>query len=111
MAAYDIELKQGTTQRLAFKATSGGVPMDFTGCNFRMQIRRNARDANVLLELADDNGKITVAGDTFTLIFLPADTVGAVWTSGVYDLEITFANGDVMRVLEGKVSLSLEVTR
>jgi len=40
-----------------------------------------------------------------------ADTSALVGFGGVYDMEVYFSNGDVIRLIEGRVTFKPEVTR
>ena len=70
-------------------------------------------DPAILLELTTENGRIELGGVDGTIrIYLHAtDTAAIDWESGVYDLEIEFLDGRVVRRMAGPVSVSLEVTR
>jgi hypothetical protein len=41
----------------------------------------------------------------------PADSSAWTWRSAHYDLEVTSPDGDVIRMLEGRIRVSPEVTR
>lgn len=96
--------------------TSGGAAtpvVDLTGYTARMQIRDSANGATVLTELTTVNGKITLGGaaGTVTLALTAAQTAALTWVWGRYDLEMVSAGGLVDRLLEGRVTVSGEVTR
>lgn len=78
-----------------------------------MQIRGVIDDAAPLITLTTENDGITLGGaaGTIELYISDADTAAITWTSGVYDLEIVLANGDVRRLLFGPVAVTQEVTR
>lgn len=110
-----LRIEQGATFRklLTWKAGTPAVPVDITGCTARMQIRADIDDADPLISLTTENGGITL-GDTAGTIELyisDTDTAAITWETGVYDLEIILANGDVRRLLYGTVTVTPEVTR
>lgn len=117
MAAFKVPLKidQGATFRksVTWKTGTPAVPVNLTGCTARMHVRSEVKSPNVLLDLTTANGGITLGGAAGTVdLYLSDDQTTAItWTSGVYDLEVEFANGDVRRLLYGSVSVSPEVTR
>lgn len=78
-----------------------------------MQIRGKLADTSVLLSLTTENSRIVLGGaaGTVDLFISDVDTAGITWTAGVWDLEIAHPSGDVTRLAEGSVSVSLEVTR
>lgn len=119
----DLVVNQGSTwtQQLLI-VDSNDIALDFTGCDARMMVRQFKDSATPLETLTTANGKITLQpGDSATvtpnivLTLTDADTAalsdpgkGAAWR---YDLEIVYADGSVWRPLEGKFTLSGEVTR
>lgn len=118
MAAFKLNLciDQGATfTKLAMWKTGKkpGVPVDLTGCTARMQVRAKQDAPDVLVELTTENGGIVLGGaaGTIALRIEAAATAAYEWRSGVYDLEIIFADGTVRRLMYGSVSVSLEVTR
>lgn len=89
------------------------LPVDLTGCTALAHVRANIKAAQPLLVLSTENNRIEL-GDllgTVTLILTAAETAAIEWTNAVYDLEITFADGTVRRLMYGSVSVSPEVTR
>lgn len=113
-AVYNFEVLQGTSlvKSIVWK-NDAGVAVNLTGHTAKMQVRETADSEDVLLELSTALGniQITPLTGTVTLIFSPDDTSGAYWTRGKYDLELTAANGFVTRLLQGKFTLSKEITR
>ena len=91
----------------------GGVPMDFTGCTARMQVRPEYDSPTVLLDLTTENGGITLGPDGEIRLWVGATQTATInWEGGVYDLEIQYAAGPdhVDRLLQGSVAVSDEVT-
>lgn len=111
-AKYKLKLEQGTTLRKLFTWKAAGVAMDFTGYTARMQIRPDIDSTEIIASLTTENGGIELGADgVFTLFISAADTALFTFDSAVYDLEFVAPNGDVIRLMQGAVSLSLEVTR
>lgn len=108
---YDIVIEQGATFGLVITHENpDGTPINLTGMTARMQIRDSADDS-LILELTTENGRITLGGTagTITLAVTAADTA-ALTRGGVYDLELV--NGaEVNRLVQGKATLSEEVTK
>lgn len=113
-ADYPILIEQGATYRLplAWK-TSAGAAVDLTGYTARMQVRRKVDADEALLNLTTENGGVALGGTAGTITVTASDTLTAALTvkSGVYDLELRDAAGVVTRLLQGCVTISLEVTR
>lgn len=87
--------------------------VDLTGCSGRMQVRAKVDSVDVLMELTTVNGGMVLgdADDNVKLYSSDTDTTAIDWKSGVYDVEIVFTSGDVVRFSEGPVVVSPEVTR
>lgn len=113
-AKLKLTIYQGATFRKRLRwSTSGGAPIDLTGCTARMQVRSDVESPDVLLELTTENSGITLGGTagTIDLLVSDEDTTAIAWESGVWDLEIVHPDGTVTRLAEGSVSVSPEVTR
>ena len=109
---YHFTIEQGTSFSKPFVyKDSLGLPIDLSGFTARMQMRPSKSSSMVLLDLTTENGGIVIDGPAgaVTLVFTEAMT-SALSRSGVYDLELV--NGStVMRLVEGEITLSKEVTR
>lgn len=113
-APYDITIEQGATWRTTLTVKDAtGTTVDLTGYTARMQIRPSVESTTVLLELNTTGSGITVTGPAgqIALLITATATTGINWTGAVYDLELTAPSGDVTRLLQGRVTLSPEVTR
>lgn len=110
-----LTILQGATFRKRWTWKPGGVPMDFTGCKARMQVRAEIDDTVVLLELTTENGGIVLGAEPGAIdLYIGATATAAiVWDTGKFDLEIQYASGpdDVDRLIYGSVVVSREVTR
>lgn len=108
----DIEIEQGATFELVFiYQDEAGNPIDLTGMTARMQLRRQYKSTDVLIELTTANSRIIF--DPFigkiTLRIAAVDTDNLTG-SGVYDLELI--NGaTINRILEGGFTICAEVTK
>lgn len=111
---YNFTIEQGATfTRVIIWKDENGNPVDVTGYVARMQIRKTKGDSKIILSLdSGDLGGITLGTtDGKITITIPADvTADLNFDSGVYDLELE-KSGVVTRLLEGRVTLSKEVTR
>ena len=110
----NLKINQGETFRhtLLWKDSSE-VAINLTGYTARMHIRGKLEDTTTLLELTTENGRILITNPTIGEIKLyisATDTSSIKWIAGVYDLEM-ISGSDVIRLVEGKVSVTKEVTR
>ena len=114
-AKYDLRIEQGATYqlRLVWK-DSDGQPLDLSPMSARMQIRSTHKAATPIVSLTSSpGGGITLNGASGEIdIALSAEqTAGIAQSSGVYDLELVGSDGFVTRLIEGRVTVSPEVTR
>lgn len=114
-AKLKLIIDQGATftKTVTWKTGKPAAPVDLTGCSARMQIREKLESTAVLLELSTTDGRITLGGaaGTVNLRVEAVVTAAITWRTGVYDLEIEFADGTVRRLFSGPVAVSPEVTR
>lgn len=111
----DLTIYQGATFRRTVVWLTGEppTPVDLTGYTARMQIRRKLKDRDFVIELTTENGRISITRPDEGLINLlisATDTAALSILSGVYDLELEY-DDEVVRLIEGAVTISPEVTR
>lgn len=111
----DISIEQGAKFEISIAVRNNDRTVkNLTGYSARMQIRADYSSIDVLLEASTDDGTIDInAPGGIVTINIGADlTTPLTWTAAVYDVEIyTIDPTEVIRILEGSASLSLEVTR
>lgn len=121
---YNITIEQGTTFYRLIDVMEPDVldpdeydPFNLTGYTARMQIRRTVDNADTMISLTsptvNGNGITVMDGANNAIsINMTAATTATILTSGVYDLEIVkTSTGAVSRLIQGTITLSLEVTR
>jgi hypothetical protein len=109
---YDITIEQGATFTLsATWKDSAGAPVNLTGYSARMQVRSNYESEEVLVSLVSPTN-ITLGGALGTILatISATDTQKLSIQEGVYDLELELS-GVVTRLLQGRATISREVTR
>ncbi len=122
---YDLYIEQGATFRtvLTYLHRDGtvdvngdpiAVPYDLTGCEVRMQIRQR-RGTEVLISVTTANGAIVIDPDPTTgrMVITISDeaTDSLTMSRARYDLEVEYPSGDVIRLIEGRVSISGNITQ
>ncbi len=116
---FNIEIPQGATFTKQVEYLDNAEhPIDLSGCSARLMVREHYTDTAPLVainsEASNDQGFITLTPESGTLDILITDEATAELKApmvGVWDLELTFVDGTVQRLLEGKVSVTPEVTR
>jgi hypothetical protein len=104
---FDLHIEQGATYVQNFKVKD--VPgFSWDGWTARAQIRSAAASDNGEL-LLDLTPYLAITGDTVRLA-LPATVTEPLTRNGLWDLEMV-SGSTVVRLLQGRVVMSLEVTR
>jgi hypothetical protein len=87
------------------------TPQVLTGYTARMDIKDKV-GGTILDSLTDSNGKILIdaTNHAITISLSALATAAYAWTSGVYDLELVAATGEVTTLVSGSVSVIQEVT-
>lgn len=112
--------------QLALKNDDGSV-LKLTGCQVRLQVRRNPAATTVLLDLSTQAGTITLNGPAGQINWDVPASQTATFTQGpgtcppefgpncvsfgTYDLLVEWPNGQVTRELCGQIALSLGTTQ
>lgn len=121
-AKYSFKVEQGATLTFNVQWTDdSGTPVDLTTYDdAKMQIRSDYADINgntlyatltSSLDASPSNTGLFLSSSGTINVFLSADTTeGFTFEEGLYDLEL-YKGGVVERLLEGKVTVSKEVTR
>lgn len=106
---YDFTLEQGTTFSREITVQDSGSAMNLTGYTPRMQMRSTHDSSTIALTFTAavsnaSQGKIQLSA---------TDSATSAVEEGiyVYDLEIESGSSGVTRLMEGKVTVTPEVTR
>jgi hypothetical protein len=121
---YNLTCEQGTTFSRLIEIEQPDLVNDPTGQTYigynlsgytaRMQVRRTVDNAAYLVSLTSQNNGLRVIPGIYEnqiQMFMSASVTASINQSGVYDLEIVDAEGNVSRVLQGTFTLIPEVTR
>ena len=115
---YNFTIEQGATFKRTFRyKDSNGNPISLSGSLVRMQIRQNVNSDVVIDEFTSNNNSFvltTPAGGSevnqINLEITATETAAFNFNNAVYDIEID-SGDEVIRLLQGKIKLSKEVTR
>lgn len=89
---------------------SDGTPYDLTGSTALMQVRETYEDV-VALELSSVTGGLIIDSVDSTIeIVIPVNS-NLIYKKYVYDLEVVDSNSKPIRVVQGVINVSPEVTR
>lgn len=110
---YNILCPQGTTYSTQITYNIDDVPVNLTGYNARLQVREFHYSPDYILGFDSiSSSAIYVGGSagTINIDIPPSSTEWLIPGDYVYDLEI-YTSTNVYRLIEGKFSISPEVTR
>lgn len=115
-AKLDLVIEAGATfrQTLLYQDPNG-VPVPLTDYSARMQLRRRADEAEILHSMTSPSDGITIgplAGELHLRIGADV-TDGFLFKTAYYDLELASESdpSEVIRLIEGKVTVTPNVTR
>ncbi len=110
---FDILVDQGATlNRALFVKNSAKRAIDLEGYIGRMHIRDYTDSSVVIQTLTSDTGEIVISAfDGRIDIFLsPTNTANLLAKNYVYDLELESQDGEVTKILSGKLTVRSEIT-
>lgn len=114
---FNLPLSPGASYRHKWTFTEASVPIDFTGCEARAEIRPKAGSETLYIsvnEIATADGYIVISGPTGEVeVFISADATKRLEgvRSAAWDLFLEWPNGeDVDKALKGKVIIDPSVT-
>lgn len=89
------------------------IPVNLTGATAEMMIRQDYSSTTAEWSGSTAGGGITInGGEGYVDVQIDSVTTTAfTFETGVYDLELTMPSGDVIRMVEGTVTITEEVTR
>ena len=111
---FDLEIEQGIpyTKKFLVRNEDASLPV-MTGWTARMQFRPYVSSSQVVLDADTTNGKLSIntTDSSVEINLSEADTQACTLVKYVYDLELLDTTSKPIRLLQGNVSVSLEVTR
>lgn len=107
-----LVIPQGATwgTRWPLRDSTGAAPSIF-GWAARAQARPTVASEEILHEWNEAAGNLTVTDEGVTILVSPTTSSAWEWLSAVYDLELFHTDGTVVRLTQGSISVSPEVTR
>jgi hypothetical protein len=104
---------RGSTFQRTLTFRIGRNAVDITGWTARMQVRERYDAESTLININTENDGIVLgdASGTISLYISSVTTAGVPAGTHVYDLELINTTGEVTRLIEGKFTVTPEVTR
>lgn len=113
-ATYDFNIEQGIPfARIMNLKDANGTTMNLTGYSARMHIRPYVSSDEILIDANTTNSKLIITPLTgvLTISLSSTDTKLLTYTKSVYDIELLDTAGAPVRLLQGSITVSREVTR
>lgn len=114
VSKVNIRVPQGTTYRHEFSyVDEAGAAVDLTNYTARCQFRETLESTTPFFDATTANGKIEITPLTGLIVLEVPHEDSSAFTilKGFYDIEIIAPNSDVIRVVQGRVTVDREVTR
>ena len=110
---YDWVVNAGSDSERVFRVLDSDFqPLSLTGYTAHMQVRPYMSSSKVADELTTENGRIVIEDTGRVRVFLTHEATSQyAFKDGVYDIEIVAGNGDVTRIVGGRIIVRKEVTR
>lgn len=86
------------------KITATGTAIDLTGVTVTSKIKQRVTDSTAILTFT--TYVVDAVAGHIRIELSPAQTASIGWTSGVYDVLLSFPSGDVVKYIEGNVTIS-----
>lgn len=110
----NLTIEQGIpfTQDFIVK-DENNVNVDLTGYSARMHFRLNYNDSTIRLDANTTNGKLVIdtVNSKCSIALSEADTASLVFQKYVYDIELVNPSNVPKRMVQGSVTIDLEVTK
>ena len=110
-ANYDLTIEQGTDFSLTMNLSVEGVPYNLTGCSAAMQIRDFGNNLYFDGTVVNNKINLNLVASSITIKISKSETQTMNFGTGKYDLELTKSDGTTIRLLQGSVIISNEVTK
>ena len=110
----NLKIPQGTTYTHDFNyVEEDGTVINLAGFSARLQFREEKGTSTFFHEATTANTGLIIDAALGRITLIISDSASSAFTSysGVYDLELISAGAVVNRIVEGKVTVSQEVTR
>lgn len=110
---YDILADQGATlNRALFLKSAAKRPVNIQGYVGRMHIRDYVDSSVIVKTLTTENGGLAINGTLgrVDLFLKPSETDDLGAKDYVYDIELESEEGDVTKIVSGKLTVRAEIT-
>lgn len=108
----DWIVPQGTSFPIRMRYMVDGGPLDLSGATIRGSLKKAFNSQpSITCTLGNDKAFLDTATGFFGLNIEPDDTSALEATIYHYDIEVVLPSGDTTRAMQGKITLTPEVTK
>lgn len=109
-AQYNISIWRNDTWSQVMVITANEVPVDLTGSEVEIQVRKKPNSTDAEMTLTENNGGITVGGVNNNQITInyPVDIAAGTY---VYDMVVLFPNGNEKTYIWGNFIVYEDITK
>jgi hypothetical protein len=109
-AQYNISIWRNDTWSQVMVITANDVPVDLTGSDVEIQVRKKPNSDTAEMTLTEQNGGITVGGVNNNQITInyPVDIAAGTY---VYDMVVVFPNGNEKTYIWGNFIVYEDITK
>ena len=103
---------QGDTfEAVNFAVVKNAVPVNLTGAVIKMQVKKECAGLNILSFSTVGSAGLTITNAVAGLFKINKQIINIPEFNYIYDIEITFLNGDVKTWIEGNFVVKCDITR
>lgn len=104
-------IKGDTFDKVDFALIRNTLPLDLTNCTVRMQIKKECNGISILSFTTVESAGLTIIDAVGGLFKINKQIINIPEFNYIYDIEITFSNGDVKTWISGDFFVTCDVTR
>jgi len=109
-AQYNVQIWRNDTWAQVFAITANNVAVNLSGSTITIQVRKTANASTIDLSLSTTDSSITIGGASSNQITLNKKVTIAAG-SYLYDMNVTFASGEVKTYVWGTFFVQEDITK
>ena len=111
MSLNFLHIKGDTFEAVNFAVVKNTIALDLTGAVIKMQLKKECGGIPILSFTTVANAGLTLTNAVGGLFKINKQIINIAEFNYVYDIEITFLNGDVKTWVEGNFVIKCDITR
>ena len=111
MSLNFTHIKGDTFESVNFAVVKNSVALNLTGAVIKMQLKKECGGIPILSFTTVASAGLTITNASGGLFKINKQIINIAEFNYVYDIEITFSNGDVKTWVEGNFTINCDITR